>query len=55
MAENPGQYSLDRDATGEFFTVATPLHAVRPGYVRRAADDALFEAWAELGVEVVVA
>ncbi len=44
MAENQGQYSLDRDATGEFFTVTTPLHAVRPGYVRRAADDALFEA-----------
>lgn len=44
MSENPGQYSLDRDATGEFFTVATPLHAVRPGYVRRAADSALFDA-----------
>ena len=44
MAETPGQYSLDRDATGEFFTVATPLHAVRPGYVRRAADDALYDA-----------
>ncbi|MDH4108081.1 MAG: AAA-like domain-containing protein [Gammaproteobacteria bacterium] len=25
----------------EFFTVGPPLHAVRPGYVRRAADDAL--------------
>ncbi|HEX2139212.1 MAG TPA: AAA-like domain-containing protein [Woeseiaceae bacterium] len=44
MTENPGPYSLDRDATGEFFTVATPLHAVRPGYVRRAADEALFRA-----------
>lgn len=44
MTETPGQYSLDRDATSEFFTVATPLHAVRPGYVRRAADDALYEA-----------
>ncbi len=27
----------------EFFTVGPPLHAVRPGYVRRAADDVLFE------------
>ena len=30
-------------ADAEFFTVGPPLHAVRPGYVRRAADDALFE------------
>jgi WD40 repeat protein len=33
--------SLDR--TGEFFNVGAPLHAVRPGYVRRAADDLLFD------------
>jgi WD40 repeat protein len=31
------------DATGEFFSVGTPLHAVRAGYVRRKADDLLFE------------
>ncbi len=31
------------DATGEFFSVGTPLHAVRAGYVRRAADDVLYE------------
>ncbi|MBT8105249.1 MAG: hypothetical protein HKP05_06370 [Woeseiaceae bacterium] len=31
------------DATGEFFSVGTPLHAVRAGYVRRAADDVLFD------------
>jgi WD40 repeat protein len=31
------------DKTGEFFNVGAPLHAVRPGYVRRAADDLLFE------------
>jgi subtilisin-like proprotein convertase family protein len=31
------------DATGEFFSVGTPLHAVRVGYVRRAADDVLFD------------
>lgn len=28
----------------EFFTVGPPLHAVRSGYVQRAADKALFEA-----------
>jgi WD40 repeat protein len=44
MTDQTGQYSLDTDSTGEFFTVATPLHAVRPGYVRRAADRALYEA-----------
>ena len=31
------------DRTGEFFNVGAPLHAVRPGYVRRAADDLLFD------------
>lgn len=31
------------DSTGEFFSVGTPLHAVRAGYVRRAADDVLYE------------
>lgn len=31
------------DKTGEFFNVGAPLHAVRPGYVRRPADDQLFE------------
>lgn len=44
MTEHSGQFSLDTDSTGEFFTVATPLHAVRPGYVRRAADQALYDA-----------
>ena len=32
------------DATGEFFSVGAPLHAVRAGYVRRRADDLLYEA-----------
>lgn len=32
------------DRTGEFFNVGSPLHAVRPGYVRRPADDLLFDA-----------
>ncbi len=31
------------DRTGEFFNVGAPLHAVRPGYVRRPADELLFE------------
>ena len=32
------------DSTGEFFSVGPPLHAVRAGYVRRRADDLLFDA-----------
>ena len=32
------------DKSTEFFNVGAPLHAVRPGYVRRSADDALFDA-----------
>ena len=32
------------DKTGEFFNVGAPLHAVRPGYIRRPADEALFDA-----------
>ena len=32
------------DRSAEFFNVGAPLHAVRPGYVRRPADDALFDA-----------
>jgi len=32
------------DATGEFFSVGAPLHAVRAGYVKRRADDLLFGA-----------
>ncbi len=32
------------DSTGEFFSVGQPLHAVRAGYVRRPADDLLYDA-----------
>ena len=32
------------DTSGEFFSVGTPLHAVRAGYIRRRADDLLHEA-----------
>jgi WD40 repeat protein len=45
MARKPEVYSSDSgDSTGEYFTTATPLHAVRPGYIRRTADHALYEA-----------
>jgi WD40 repeat protein len=32
------------DKTGEFFNVGAPLHAVRPGYIRRPADEVLYNA-----------
>ena len=32
------------DSTGEYFIVGAPLHASRAGYVRRKADDQLYEA-----------
>ena len=31
------------ETTGEFFSVGTPLHAVRAGYVKRKADDLLYD------------
>ncbi len=34
----------DTDATGEFFSVGAPLHAVKAGYIQRRADDLLYEA-----------
>ena len=48
MAENSDQKSSGEerarlDTTGEFFSVGTPLHAVRAGYIRRSADDVLYE------------
>jgi len=39
----PGNERAGLDTTGEFFSVGTPLHAVRAGYVRRGADDVLYE------------
>ncbi len=38
------QKRTDADASGEFFSVGVPLHAVRAGYIRRRADDQLYEA-----------
>ena len=32
------------ESTGEFFSVGQPLHALRAGYVRRPADDLLYDA-----------
>ena len=32
------------DKTGEFFNVGAPLHVVRPGYIRRPADEVLYNA-----------
>ncbi len=40
---SPGGERAGLDATGEFFSVGTPLHAVRAGYIRRGADDVLYE------------
>ncbi len=42
MAEKPDNKSAA--GGGEFFNVGAPLHAVRPGYVSRPADDLLYEA-----------
>ena len=48
MTEESSQQSTDTtrgqlDSTGEFFIVGAPLHAVRAGYVRRKADDHLYD------------
>ncbi len=39
-----GDERAELDSTGEFFSVGAPLHAVRAGYVRRKADDLLYDA-----------
>ena len=31
------------DVTGEFFSIGQPLHAVRAGYIKRRADDVLYD------------
>jgi WD40 repeat protein len=40
----PGGDRQQLDSTGEFFSVGAPLHAVRAGYIRRKADDLLYDA-----------
>lgn len=39
----PGTERARLDATGEFFSVGAPLHAVRAGYIQRAADRVLYQ------------
>ncbi len=39
-----GEQRPNLDATGEFFSVGAALHAVRAGYIRRRADDLLYNA-----------
>jgi len=39
----PGNGREQLDSTGEFFSVGAPLHAIRAGYIRRRADDLLYE------------
>ena len=38
-----GDEREELDSTGEFFSVGAPLHAVRAGYIRRNADDLLYD------------
>jgi len=39
-----GEQRGNTDTTGEFFSVGVPLHAVRAGYIRRRADEQLYNA-----------
>jgi WD40 repeat protein len=56
MSEKTEHYSTkSADDTGEFFSIRAPLHAVRPGYVRRPADDTLFETLVSGGYAHVIA
>ena len=40
----PDDQAIRTDTSGEFFSVGSPLHAIRAGYIRRRADDLLYEA-----------
>ena len=42
--QRPGGGQPRTDTSGDFFSVGAPLHAVKAGYVRRRADDLLYEA-----------
>ena len=44
MSDKTNEQAARSDNTGEFFSVGSPLHAVRAGYIRRRADDLLYEA-----------
>ena len=41
---DPKLQRIDLDATGEFFSVGSALHAVRAGYIQRRADKLLYDA-----------
>ncbi|MDX1404535.1 MAG: AAA-like domain-containing protein [Woeseiaceae bacterium] len=48
MAEKPKNIPPEAlDKTGEFFSVGPPLHAVKPGYVSRTADELLYRTLAD--------
>jgi len=40
-SENQAPGAVEK--TADFFSVGPPLHAVKPGYMRRAADDSLYQ------------
>ena len=42
--QSPSTAREQTDATGEFFSVGAPLHAIRSGYIKRKADDQLYDA-----------
>ena len=42
--KKPDEERASSDVTGDFFSVGLPLHAIRAGYVRRRADELLFNA-----------
>ncbi|MBT8080710.1 MAG: AAA-like domain-containing protein [Gammaproteobacteria bacterium] len=42
--QTSGTGAQQLDATGEFFSVGAPLHPVRPGYIKREADELLYNA-----------
>lgn len=42
--KKPGEQRANPESTGEFFSVGVALHAVRAGYVRRRADEQLYNA-----------
>lgn len=42
-SQKPSDGRTKADTTGEFFSVGAPLHAIRAGYIKRAADDLLFD------------
>lgn len=56
MTENSGNHPTGSTGdTGQFFSIGAPLHAVRPGYVRRPADDAIFQTLVAGGYAHVIA